>query len=217
MKRSREVFGCKVRFVLMNSFSTSDDTRAFLAGDHGDLVAEGGWELVQNKSPKVDKATLAPATWEKNAGNEWCPPGHGDIYAALSGSGMLDALLADGIEYLFVSNSDNLGATLDLDLLAYFAREKLPFCMECAERTAADKKGGHLARSAASGGLLLRESAQCPKEDEGAFQDVAKHRFFNTNHLWARARARRLLRACGALGGGARVSERRGGSAAGGR
>ena len=37
---------------------------------------------------------------------------------------------ADGITYLFVSNSDNLGATLDLDLLAYFARTDKGFLME---------------------------------------------------------------------------------------
>lgn len=183
VKHQREKFGSKVRFILMNSFSTSEDTKAFLSKDHADLLAENV-ELLQNKSPKVDKATLKPAAWEKNKGNEWCPPGHGDIYAALTGSGMLDALIADGIRYLFVSNSDNLGATLDLDLLAYFAREKLPFCMECAERTAADKKGGHLAKRASDGTLLLRESAQCPKEDEGSFQDVSKHKFFNTNNLW---------------------------------
>ncbi len=77
-----------------------------------------------------------------------------------------------------------LGATLDLDLLAHFAAKELPFLMECAERTAADKKGGHLAKRGTDGSLLLRESAQCPKEDEGAFQDVARHKFFNTNNLW---------------------------------
>lgn len=32
--------------------------------------------------------------------------------------------------YVFVSNSDNLGATLDLDLLAYFAGEDKAFLME---------------------------------------------------------------------------------------
>ena len=38
-----------------------------------------------------------------------CPPGHGDIYCSLLGSGMLDRLVKAGIKYLFVSNSDNLG------------------------------------------------------------------------------------------------------------
>merc|ERR1719183_1654316 len=56
--------------------------------------------------------------------------------------------------------------------------------MECAARTDADKKGGHLAKSKKDGSLLLRESAQCPDEDEKAFQDVSKHKYFNTNNLW---------------------------------
>lgn len=59
-----------------------------------------------------------------------CPPGHGDIYPSLLGSGMLDRLVKAGIEYLFVSNSDNLGATLDVDLLAYFADSGKAFLME---------------------------------------------------------------------------------------
>src|SRR5262249_48358508 len=44
----------------------------------------------------------------------------------------------------------------------------------------------HLARRRSSGRLLLRESAQCPKEDEARFQDIERHRFFNTNNLWVR-------------------------------
>ena len=87
---------------------------------------------------------------------------------------------------MFVSNSDNLGATLSLDLLTYFAEKDAPFMMECAARTEADKKGGHLAVRAADGQLILRESAQCAKEDEPEFQNVGKHRFFNTNNLWVR-------------------------------
>ena len=75
---------------------------------------------------------------------------------------------------MFVSNSDNLGATMDLKLLTWFAQSGKPFAMECATRTEADKKGGHLAQSAK--GLLLRESAQCPEADEKEFQNVAKHK-----------------------------------------
>lgn len=56
--------------------------------------------------------------------------------------------------------------------------------MEVTARTDADKKGGHLAKNITTGGLLLRELAQCPAKDELAFQDVRKHNFFNTNNLW---------------------------------
>jgi UTP--glucose-1-phosphate uridylyltransferase len=59
-----------------------------------------------------------------------CPPGHGDIYPSLLGSGMLEKLLAKGIKYLFVSNSDNLGATMSLQALAHFAHSGKAFLME---------------------------------------------------------------------------------------
>jgi UDP-N-acetylglucosamine pyrophosphorylase len=141
-------------------------------------------ELMQNQIPKVEAPTLRPLSWPANPQLEWCPPGHGDLYPALLGSGWLERLLQSGKKYLFVSNSDNLGAVLDLDLLAYFAESDRGFLMEVAERTASDRKGGHLAER--GGKLLLRESAQCPEADSTAFQDIRRHRFFNTNNLWVR-------------------------------
>lgn len=184
IKYTRSKFGSNVKFMLMDSFSTSADTREFLAAKHPDLLAEPDWELVQNMSPKVDAKTLAPAEYPANPDMEWCPPGHGDLYASLLGSGMLQRLTAAGIKYLFVSNSDNLGATLDLDLLAYFAGSGNAFLMEVCDRTETDKKGGHLARRKADGHLMLRESAMCPDDDKAKFEDVGLHRFFNTNNIW---------------------------------
>jgi len=73
---------------------------------------------------------------------------------------------------------------MDLKLLSWFDEQDVSFAMEVCERTAADKKGGHLARLVNTGGLLLREKAQCADEDAEFFEDVAKHRFFNTNNLW---------------------------------
>jgi UTP--glucose-1-phosphate uridylyltransferase len=96
---------------------------------------------------------------------------------------MLDALREAGLRYAFVSNADNLGATLDAALLDFFASSGAPFLMEVADRTAADRKGGHLAVRP-GGGLVLREIAQTPDDDLDAFQDVARHRYFNTNSLW---------------------------------
>lgn len=179
----RQSTGSDLRFLLMNSFSTSEDTRAALA-KHPEIGNPDSIELLQNKVPKVDAATREPVEWPANPEMEWCPPGHGDLYAVLAGSGALDRLLADGVNYLFVSNSDNLGATLDLALLTWFADSGAPFAMEVTARTPSDRKGGHLAQQ--NGSLLLRESAQCPEGDLDAFQDITKHRFFNTNNLWLR-------------------------------
>lgn len=174
---------CSLRFLLMNSFSTSADTLGFLA-KYPELGDAREVELMQNQVPKVDAKTLRPISWPQNPQLEWCPPGHGDLYPSLLGSGWLERLLDEGVKYLFVSNSDNLGASLDLNLLRYFAQSEKPFLMEVAERTPSDRKGGHLAQR--DGKLLLRESAQCPETDMTAFQDIERHRFFNTNSLWIR-------------------------------
>jgi UDP-N-acetylglucosamine pyrophosphorylase len=109
----RKKFKTQVKFMLMNSFNTSKDTLTFLA-KYPSLVEDPKIELMQNKVPKVNKATLGPAGWAANPHLEWCPPGHGDLYTALYGSGKLQELLAEGVKYMFVSNSDNLGATLDI-------------------------------------------------------------------------------------------------------
>jgi UDP-N-acetylglucosamine pyrophosphorylase len=127
-----------------------------------------------------------PATCSTDPDNEWCPPGHGDLYAALIGSGRLASLIESRYKYMFVSNSDNLGAKLDLKILTHFATANASFMMECCERTENDKKGGHLAIRTSDKHLILRESAMCAEEDEAAFQDITKHRFFNTNNLWIR-------------------------------
>jgi UDP-N-acetylglucosamine pyrophosphorylase len=38
VKHMRSEYGSAVKFILMNSFSTSDDTKAFLAKRHADLL-----------------------------------------------------------------------------------------------------------------------------------------------------------------------------------
>jgi len=67
-----------------------------------------------------------------------------------------------------------------------FAESGAPFLMEVTRRTAADRKGGHLAVRKADGRLLLREVAQCPDADVEDFQNIDRHQYFNTNSLWLR-------------------------------
>lgn len=183
----RATSGRPVRLLLMNSFSTSQETLAHLSRYRADGLAEAAEvELMQNMIPKIDAETFAPVSWPQDPELEWCPPGHGDLYPALVGSGWLDRLLGEGVKYAFVSNSDNLGAVLDPRILGYFARSGAPFLMEVTRRTAADRKGGHLARRKSDGRLLLREVAQCPDVDLDFFQDIDRHSYFNTNSLWLR-------------------------------
>lgn len=183
----RKSTGAQVKFLLMNSFSTSKDTLEHLEQyEDINLAKAEDVEMMQNQIPKIDAKTLEPAINSDNPSTEWCPPGHGDLYAAIAGSGWLDKLLSEGVKYAFVSNSDNLGAVLNPAILSYFAESDKPFLMEATRRTEADKKGGHLAVRKSDEQLLLREVAQCPEEDLENFQNIDTHQFFNTNSLWIR-------------------------------
>ena len=148
--------GARIPLVLMNSFATREDSLAALR-EYPDLEADVPLDFVQNRVPKIEASSLAPVSWEPNPEQEWAPPGHGDLYPALVASGMLEALLERGYRWALVSNSDNLGAVLDARILAWLAREDIPFLMEVARRSEQDRKGGHLARRVDGGGLVLRE------------------------------------------------------------
>jgi len=180
---ARQARQANIPLVLMNSFATRNDSLAAL-NKYPNPFPNIPRDFVQHKIPKINQTDLSPALWPKDPALEWCPPGHGDIYTALVTSGMLNALLEAGYEYAFVSNADNLGAVIDAAILGYFVKNKLPFMMEVADRTEADKKGGHLARLRHNQQLILRESAQCPRDDMDDFQDITRHKYFNTNNLW---------------------------------
>jgi UTP--glucose-1-phosphate uridylyltransferase len=187
----RERHGARVPLLLMNSFATRDDTLAALER-YPDLAVDGmPLDFLQGRVPKLLEDGYEPVSWPDDPALEWAPPGHGDVYTSLAGSGMLDELLERGYRYVFMSNSDNLGAVLDPRILDWFAGEGLPFLSESTDRTEGDRKGGHLARRRSDGGLVLRETAQTPPEDREAFEDVSRHRYFNSNNIWVDLRALR--------------------------
>jgi len=168
------------RLALMNSFNTHDETCRAVAELNPQRPPD---MFVQNKFPKILQENHKPALWPDNPYMEWNPAGHGDFYLAFYESGTLKSLIDQGIVYGFVSNSDNLGASLDTSLLGYFADRNAPFMMEVARRTKSDSKGGHLARDK-NGRLILRESSQCRENETAFFSDIDRHCFFNTNNIW---------------------------------
>src|SRR5919107_1578775 len=185
----RERHGARIPLLLMHSFATRDDTLAALQR-HPELKLDGlPLDFMQGKVPKLLADGFEPVSWEADPKLEWAPPGHGDVFTSLATSGTLSTLLERGYEYLFLSNSDNLGAVLEPRILTWFAQERLPFVSEVVDRTEADRKGGHLARRRGGGGLVLRETAQVPDEDQDAFEDIERHRFFNANNIWVNLRA----------------------------
>jgi UTP--glucose-1-phosphate uridylyltransferase len=180
----RQQYDAPLPLLFMNSFRTSADTMDAVARYQDLPVAGLPLEFLQNKEPKLLAKTLEPVSWPKDPDLEWCPPGHGDLYTALRGTGLLDKLIELGYERVFVSNSDNLGAVPDARVAGWFATSGAPFAIEAVRRTPSDRKGGHFARRRSDGRIVLRETAQTPDADKAALADLDRHRFCSTNNLW---------------------------------
>jgi UTP--glucose-1-phosphate uridylyltransferase len=179
----RERHGIELPLILMNSEATREETLEALER-YGDLNHGLAVDFMQSMVPKLDADTRAPVEWSEQRSLEWNPPGHGDVYGALRRSGMLEQLLERGFRYAQISNSDNLGATIEPRIAAHLSNERPPFLMEVVQGTEADRKGGHIARRKSDGRLVLRETAQTPDEDEESFRDYRRWRYYNTNTLW---------------------------------
>ncbi|XP_049428497.1 UTP--glucose-1-phosphate uridylyltransferase-like isoform X1 [Epinephelus fuscoguttatus] len=183
-----KTFNAEVPLVLMNSFNTDEDTNKILQKYKHHRVKIHTFN--QSRYPRINKESLLPIAKNMGMSGEngeaWYPPGHGDIYASFSNSGVLDKLIADGKEYIFVSNIDNLGATVDLFILHHLmsqpADRRCEFIMEVTDKTRADVKGGTLIQY--EDHLRLLEIAQVPKAHVDEFKSVTKFKIFNTNNLW---------------------------------
>jgi len=100
-----------VPLILMTSFNTHEDTLRIIKKYANQQVRITTFN--QSRYPRIIAESLLPSPrTAEDEKKRWYPPGHGDLYHSLMRSGVLDQLLRDGKEYLFVSNSDNLGAVL---------------------------------------------------------------------------------------------------------
>jgi UTP--glucose-1-phosphate uridylyltransferase len=184
VQQARARYQIQLPLLFMNSFRTQQDTLAALA-PYDDLAIAGlDLGFVQNQEPKLRADDLTPVEWPADPALEWCPPGHGDLYTAFATSGVLDRLLSLGYRYASVSNSDNLGAAPNATLAGWFAASGAPYAAEICRRTAADRKGGHLAIRKSDRQLILRDTAQTPKDEMHFFTDEFRHPFFHCNNLW---------------------------------
>lgn len=179
-----------VPFILMNSFNTDADTETIIEKYKGHSINIKTFN--QSRFPRINKDTLLPLPESASDDNDaWYPPGHGDLFESLSRSGILDDLIAQGKEVLFVSNGDNLGATVDFDILKYIIDSGSEYIMELTDKTRADVKGGTLIDY--DGQVQLLELAQVPKEHVEEFKSIKKFKYFNTNNLWINLKAMKRL------------------------
>ncbi|CCH62174.1 hypothetical protein TBLA_0G02340 [Henningerozyma blattae CBS 6284] len=179
-----------VPLLLMNSFNTDKDTAHLIKKYSGNRIRISSFN--QSRFPRVFKDSMLPVPDSfDSALDSWYPPGHGDLFESLYASGELDSLLAQGREILFVSNGDNLGATVDLKILNHMIETGAEYIMELTDKTRADVKGGTLINY--DGQVRLLEVAQVPKEHVDEFKNIRKFKNFNTNNLWINLKAIKKL------------------------
>lgn len=117
IQQLNETYEADVPLVLMNSFNTDSDSQKSLPkyAHHGVTIHT----FNQHRYPRVVKETMSPLpeTLHGNLG-DWNPPGHGDVFEALIDSPVFQLLKDAGKEFIFISNIDNLGATVDFCMIS---------------------------------------------------------------------------------------------------
>jgi UTP--glucose-1-phosphate uridylyltransferase len=184
--------GVSVPLVLMNSFNTHEET-GHVVRRYESMIDILSFE--QSQHPRFSPTDHMPVMSEVSeetldAKNLWYPPGHGDVFEALCNSGTLAKLEQRGIEYIFISNVDNLGATVDFRILNKMIESGSEFVMELTAKTEADvkvttriviscfeylnksTKGGTLVEY--EGKVRLLELAQVPKDFMHEFTSLEK-------------------------------------------
>lgn len=179
LREMNREFQAGIPLILMNSFYTHEETGKTIQkyGGRVDILS-----FQQNRFPRLLEDPVQPLDEKIFRSNTWYPPGHGNFYSCIRDQGILDRLLEEGREILFVSNADNLGAVLDPVIVNTMLENDIPFLMEMTEKTAADVKGGTLYQE--DGKLKLLEIAQVPQEHVAEFCGQAKFKVFNTNNIW---------------------------------
>lgn len=143
---------------IMTSFHTDEAIRFHLeAHDYFGLDPSRIRIFTQNRFPRL-KADGTP--FEKE-GERFAAPGHGDFVECLRAAGLLERFLQEGGRYLFFSNVDNLGATIDLAILGRHIESGRPMTVEVADKAPGDK-GGAPAR--VDGRLQLVEGFAFPED-----------------------------------------------------
>ncbi|XP_019853045.1 PREDICTED: UTP--glucose-1-phosphate uridylyltransferase-like [Amphimedon queenslandica] len=180
IEQLNQKYGTDVPLVLMNSYNTNSETARI---KHKYERRVNLYVFDQSYYPRINQETLRPIPEKPDyKDGEWYPPGHGDIYISLKRSGLLDQFVKEGKELMFVSNIDNLGATVDLSILSHFVSNRCEFVMEVTDKTRSDVKGGTLIQYEDK--VQLLEIAQVPKDKVDEFKSISKFRVFNTNNLW---------------------------------
>jgi UTP--glucose-1-phosphate uridylyltransferase len=114
--------GGSVAAAIMHSFATESASADHLAAiDWAGLPAADRLAFIQSIMPRLAADAIPlidlPGADELPDTTLYAAPGHGDTLRRVRDSGTLDVLRRRGVEHVLVSNVDNLGATLDPEVV----------------------------------------------------------------------------------------------------
>ena len=174
----------RIPFLLMNSFYTKKNTQEKILPYQKKIDFH---LITQSCYPRIEK--LEDGSYqlleEKEFGEKaFYPPGHGDIFFYLQ-ENLLEKLLKQNKKYLFLSNIDNLGATIDFAILHHLQVTNCPFLMETVPKNFKDTKGGSLLKNSKTKSIKLLETAEINTIPKNYWDKLANNlTSFNTNNLW---------------------------------
>uniref|UniRef100_A0AC35UEQ1 UTP--glucose-1-phosphate uridylyltransferase n=1 Tax=Rhabditophanes sp. KR3021 TaxID=114890 RepID=A0AC35UEQ1_9BILA len=195
-------FNTTVPLYLLNSFNTEPETLSYQSARAGTLNFVS---FNQSKCPRIydgGEDNLMPVPWSAQDNNDeaekWYPPGHGNALITLYNTGVLDKLLSEGREIVFISNIDNTGATLDINIAKAIVDGHADYIMEVTNKTPMDTKGGTLIdikrstlvdtldgpRVEVNRSVMHLEMPQVPKDHVDDFCSMSEFKIFNTNNIW---------------------------------
>eukprot|EP01111_Echinosteliopsis_oligospora_P008720 TRINITY_DN2468_c0_g1_i1.p1 TRINITY_DN2468_c0_g1~~TRINITY_DN2468_c0_g1_i1.p1 ORF type:complete len:475 (-),score=138.28 TRINITY_DN2468_c0_g1_i1:50-1474(-) len=179
-----KIYGVDIPLILMDSFNTHDNTSKAILKYDGQVNIS---TFQQSKFPRFFKDTLNPVPKSSSGvASEWYPPGSGDVFQSLEASGLLDQLINSGKEYIFMSNVENLGASLDVKILQHMIGKGLEYALEVTDRISTDITGGVLVTYKES--VHLMELSQVPHEKHTKF-NAREYKYWNTNNLWVNTKS----------------------------
>jgi UTP--glucose-1-phosphate uridylyltransferase len=117
-------------------------------------------------------------------------PGHGDLLDALRRSGFLSSFVGRGGKHVWITNLDNLGASIDEALLGWFIERKADVMVEVAPKADGDRGGIPVwADSEGADGRITRRLQVLEEFRLPPGFDANAVRVFNTNTFLVRAEA----------------------------
>lgn len=173
-----------IPLVLLNSFNTDEESKKIVK-QYADRKV-GIYTCLQHQFPLMYRDTCGPVPKSKSDKENWYPPGSGEVFSTIQRSGLLQKFIDEGKEIIFVSNVENLSATVDMKIVEELCSSKLDFLLEVTDRISTDTTGG-MPIKYQDNNVHVLEIAQIPANFIGHF-GVTNFKYWNTNNIWVKTK-----------------------------